>query len=93
MCFVRKAMDWVFSQEELRWLDDIMPEMHHRDKEDEAKKQEEVHLDFFFFYNKLIVIDKLRIFPIFYDFIFIYLKACLIFNCHFKLASVFLKII
>ncbi|XP_035828974.1 sodium bicarbonate cotransporter 3 isoform X3 [Aplysia californica] len=41
MCFVRKFMDKVFSQQELMWLDDIMPETHRREKEDEEIKQEE----------------------------------------------------
>ncbi|ELT99388.1 hypothetical protein CAPTEDRAFT_129092, partial [Capitella teleta] len=34
MCFVRKALDWVFTRHELMWLDDIIPEAHKRDKED-----------------------------------------------------------
>lgn len=41
MCFVRKFMDKLFTQQELKWLDDIMPEVHKREKEDEQKKQEE----------------------------------------------------
>ncbi|KAK3787792.1 hypothetical protein RRG08_038497 [Elysia crispata] len=41
MCFVRKFMDKLFTQQELKWLDDIMPEVHKREKEDEEKKQEE----------------------------------------------------
>ena len=41
MCFVRKGMDWFFTQEELVWLDDIMPEAHHRSKEDAKKMKEE----------------------------------------------------
>ncbi|XP_021363541.1 electroneutral sodium bicarbonate exchanger 1-like isoform X2 [Mizuhopecten yessoensis] len=44
MCFVRKGMDWVFSQNELKWLDDIMPESHSRAKED-AKKQEKEEVE------------------------------------------------
>ncbi|XP_055959093.1 sodium bicarbonate cotransporter 3 isoform X3 [Patella vulgata] len=40
MCFVRKGMDFYFSQNELKWLDDIMPEAHKREKED--KKKDEV---------------------------------------------------
>uniref|UniRef100_A0A1I8HGP4 HCO3_cotransp domain-containing protein n=1 Tax=Macrostomum lignano TaxID=282301 RepID=A0A1I8HGP4_9PLAT len=28
MCFVRKALDYLFDQTELKWLDDIMPPMH-----------------------------------------------------------------
>ena len=41
MCFIRKALDWVFTQTELKWLDDIMPEVHRREKEDISKQQEE----------------------------------------------------
>ncbi|XP_052721833.1 sodium bicarbonate cotransporter 3-like isoform X2 [Crassostrea angulata] len=45
MCFVRKGLDKIFTQEELKWLDDIMPEVHKRAKEDELKRQDkdEVH--------------------------------------------------
>ncbi|XP_069108759.1 sodium bicarbonate cotransporter 3-like [Argopecten irradians] len=41
MCFVRKGMDWMFTQTELKWLDDIMPESHSRAKEDAKKKEKE----------------------------------------------------
>ncbi|CAG5122765.1 unnamed protein product, partial [Candidula unifasciata] len=41
MCFIRKGMDKIFTQQELKWLDDIMPEVHKREKEDEEMKQEE----------------------------------------------------
>ncbi|KAL8587703.1 hypothetical protein ACOMHN_020921 [Nucella lapillus] len=41
MCFVRKGLDKVFDQRELKWLDDIMPEAHKRAKEDEIIQQEE----------------------------------------------------
>ncbi|XP_076459053.1 electroneutral sodium bicarbonate exchanger 1-like isoform X2 [Babylonia areolata] len=41
MCFVRKGLDKLFDQRELKWLDDIMPEAHKRAKEDEKIKQEE----------------------------------------------------
>ncbi|XP_033728652.1 sodium bicarbonate cotransporter 3-like isoform X2 [Pecten maximus] len=41
MCFVRKGMDWIFTQTELQWLDDIMPESHSRAKEDAKKKEKE----------------------------------------------------
>ncbi|KAK6166260.1 hypothetical protein SNE40_023003 [Patella caerulea] len=40
MCFVRKGMDFYFSQNELKWLDDIMPEAHKREKEDKKKDEE-----------------------------------------------------
>ncbi|XP_022327010.2 electroneutral sodium bicarbonate exchanger 1-like isoform X1 [Crassostrea virginica] len=40
MCFIRKALDWFFTQDELRWLDDVMPEMHNRAKEDKEKEEE-----------------------------------------------------
>jgi len=38
MCFIRKALDYVFSRHELKWLDDIMPESHKREKEEKKKK-------------------------------------------------------
>lgn len=38
-CFVRKAMDRVFTQRELKWLDDIMPEATTREKEDREKRK------------------------------------------------------
>lgn len=41
MCFVRKGLDKIFDQRELKWLDDIMPESHKRAKEDEEMKLEE----------------------------------------------------
>jgi hypothetical protein len=41
MCFVRKALDWVFTRHELKWLDDIMPESHKREKEEKKKKLEQ----------------------------------------------------
>ena len=37
MCFIRKALDWVFTQTELKWLDDIMPEISLREKDDKDK--------------------------------------------------------
>jgi len=37
MCFIRKGLDSVFSQHELKWLDDIMPEAHLREKEKHKK--------------------------------------------------------
>ena len=40
MCFVRKALDWVFTRHELKWLDDIIPESHKREKEDKKKMAE-----------------------------------------------------
>ena len=39
MCFVRKGLDWVFTHHELKWLDDIMPESHKREKEEKNKMQ------------------------------------------------------
>ncbi|XP_041374197.1 sodium bicarbonate cotransporter 3-like [Gigantopelta aegis] len=41
MCFVRKAMDYLFTQNELKWLDDIMPEDKSKRKEDEKKEAED----------------------------------------------------
>ena len=37
MCFIRKSLDWVFSRHELKWLDDIMPELHKRECEDKEQ--------------------------------------------------------
>uniref|UniRef100_A0A8D0AZ73 Anion exchange protein n=1 Tax=Sander lucioperca TaxID=283035 RepID=A0A8D0AZ73_SANLU len=36
---VRKAMDWVFSQHDLSYLDDVIPEKDKKKKEDEKKKK------------------------------------------------------
>ena len=36
MCFIRKGMDKIFTQTELKWLDDVMPES----KEEEKKEGE-----------------------------------------------------
>lgn len=36
LCFIRKAMDFVFTQRELFWLDHILPEEKRRSDEDEA---------------------------------------------------------
>ncbi|XP_070186567.1 electroneutral sodium bicarbonate exchanger 1-like isoform X2 [Littorina saxatilis] len=33
-CFVRKAMDYIFDQRELKWLDDLMPDASKKEKED-----------------------------------------------------------
>jgi len=50
MCFIRKGLDWVFTQTELKWLDDIMPEISLREKDDkqmqidQAKKDEAVRV-------------------------------------------------
>jgi hypothetical protein len=41
MCFIRKGLDWVFTRHELKWLDDIMPESHKREKENKKKKLNE----------------------------------------------------
>lgn len=41
MCFIRKGLDWVFTRHELKWLDDIMPESHKREKETKKKKLNE----------------------------------------------------
>jgi len=39
MCFIRKSLDWVFTHHELKWLDDIMPDSHKKEKEDKMKEQ------------------------------------------------------
>jgi hypothetical protein len=43
MCFVRKLLDFVFTRHELKWLDDILPESHKKEKED--KEQKKKHKD------------------------------------------------
>ncbi|KAK3795634.1 hypothetical protein RRG08_025685 [Elysia crispata] len=40
-CFVRKGMDYMFTQRELKWLDDLMPEAARKESEDAKKKKEE----------------------------------------------------
>ena len=40
-CFVRKGMDYIFTQRELKWLDDLMPEAARKEREDAKKKKEE----------------------------------------------------
>ncbi|WAR10779.1 S4A10-like protein [Mya arenaria] len=41
MCFIRKGLDWVFTQTELKWLDDIMPEISLREKDDKLLQKEQ----------------------------------------------------
>ena len=41
MCFIRKSLDWVFSRHELKWLDDIMPELHKRECEEKEQMRME----------------------------------------------------
>uniref|UniRef100_A0A3Q3DVF7 Anion exchange protein n=1 Tax=Hippocampus comes TaxID=109280 RepID=A0A3Q3DVF7_HIPCM len=40
---VRKAMDYVFSQHDLSYLDDVIPEKDKKKKEDEKKKKQQQH--------------------------------------------------
>ncbi|XP_051537069.1 electrogenic sodium bicarbonate cotransporter 1-like isoform X2 [Myxocyprinus asiaticus] len=42
---VRKAMDYVFSQHDLSYLDDVMPEKDKKKKEDEKKKKKKGSID------------------------------------------------
>ncbi|XP_060790835.1 electrogenic sodium bicarbonate cotransporter 1-like [Neoarius graeffei] len=42
---VRKAMDYIFSQHDLSYLDDVMPEMDKKKKEDEKKKKKKGSID------------------------------------------------
>lgn len=42
---VRKAMDYVFSQHDLSYLDDIIPEKDKKKKEDEKKKKKKGSID------------------------------------------------
>lgn len=39
MCFVRMALDKVFTRHELKWLDDIMPQSSRRKEDDKKKKK------------------------------------------------------
>ncbi|XP_053386313.1 electrogenic sodium bicarbonate cotransporter 1-like isoform X3 [Mercenaria mercenaria] len=41
MCFIRKALDYLFTQTELKWLDDIMPEISKREKDDKELEIQE----------------------------------------------------
>jgi len=45
MCFIRKALDWLFTRHELKWLDDIMPESHKREKEEKKKMMNQALID------------------------------------------------
>lgn len=38
---VRKAMDYIFSQHDLSYLDDVIPEKDKKKKEDEKKKKKD----------------------------------------------------
>lgn len=45
MIGIRKLLDFVFTQRELKILDDVMPESAKRSKEEEQKKlEEEMHV-------------------------------------------------
>lgn len=58
MCFIRKGLDWVFTQEELRWLDDVMPEIHNRAKEDKEKEKVKK-------FSKLNSYESLYMYPVY----------------------------
>ncbi len=45
MCFIRKALDYFFSQSELFWLDHILPDEHNRRRDDEKKAMEDDPID------------------------------------------------
>ena len=55
MCFVRKLLDWVFTRHELEWLDDILPEAHKREKEEQKKEIEETMQVWYLMLLSLIV--------------------------------------
>ena len=38
MCFIRKGLDSLYTQTELKWLDDIMPEMNRLEKDDKERE-------------------------------------------------------
>jgi len=39
LCFIRRALDYVFTQHELEWLDDLLPENKKKEKEDRISRQ------------------------------------------------------
>ncbi|KAM4676813.1 electrogenic sodium bicarbonate cotransporter 4 isoform 1-T1 [Discoglossus pictus] len=41
LIMVRKMLDWVFSQHDLAWLDDILPEKEKKKQEDKSKKKKD----------------------------------------------------
>ncbi len=41
LCFIRKSMDYIFTQSELFWLDHLLPEEHRRKMEDKKKSDED----------------------------------------------------
>lgn len=42
---IRKMMDWVFSQHDLAWLDDLLPEKEKKKKDEDKKKGKEKDKD------------------------------------------------
>ena len=48
MCFVRKSLDWVFTRHELKWLDDIIPESHKREKEEKEIMMMEQEMEVYY---------------------------------------------
>jgi hypothetical protein len=44
-CFVRKAIEKIFSMDELKWLDDLMPEDSRKKKEEDKMKDDEEHTE------------------------------------------------
>ncbi len=42
-CFIRKIMDYIFTQSELFWLDHLLPEEHRRKEDDRKKAEREKH--------------------------------------------------
>ncbi|CAI9611053.1 unnamed protein product [Staurois parvus] len=39
LMMVRKMLDWVFSQHDLAWLDDILPEKDKKKQEDKTRRR------------------------------------------------------
>lgn len=62
MCFIRKALDYVFTQTELKWLDDIMPETSQREKDDkELEMEKTVDVGFI---SEVYLIDMMCTLPV-----------------------------
>ncbi|CAG5122239.1 unnamed protein product, partial [Candidula unifasciata] len=60
-CFVRKAMDYIFTQRELKWLDDLMPEAAKKAKEDQNQLEDDDEEDEALLrenYDKLMVLGE-----------------------------------
>jgi sodium bicarbonate cotransporter 4 len=61
---VRKAMDYIFSQQDLSYLDDVIPEKDKKKKEDEKRKKKQKkgsidsEIDFVSHFEALLKVDQ-----------------------------------